>query len=81
MEGIRVLRSTQIIILGICFAFATIVSAVILSQAFIKIKTFTVEVISVTGSASKSITSVHRLERDLLQARPANGYRLRQSQG
>jgi hypothetical protein len=57
MEGIRVLRSTQIIILGICFAFATIVSAIILSQAFIKIKTFTVEVISVTGSASKDITS------------------------
>ena len=57
MEGIKVLRSTQIIILGICFVVATIVSTVIFSQGLIKIKKFSNEVIKVTGSAEKNIVS------------------------
>ncbi|MDP2913231.1 MAG: hypothetical protein Q8N91_04415 [Candidatus Omnitrophota bacterium] len=32
MEGVKVLRSTQIIILGICVAFAAIISSVIISK-------------------------------------------------
>lgn len=57
MEGGRFLRNSQIIILGICIAVATIVSSVILSQGFLKIMKFTREVISVTGSAEKRIKS------------------------
>lgn len=57
MEGIKVLRSTQIIILGICFVFATIISTIIFSQGLYKIKKFSSEVIKVTGSAEKAITS------------------------
>ena len=57
MEGGRILRSSQIIILGICIAVATIVSSIILSQGFLKIMKFTREQISVTGSATKEIKS------------------------
>jgi len=57
VEGLKVLRSTQIIILGICFVIATIASTVILSQGLLKIKKFSSEVISVTGSAEKKIIS------------------------
>jgi len=57
MEGIKFLKSTQIIILGICFVVATIVSTVIFSQGLIKIKKFSSEVIKVTGSAEKNIVS------------------------
>ena len=57
MEGLKVLRNTQIIILGICFVVATIVSTVIFSQWLIKIKKFSSEVIKVTGSAEKNIVS------------------------
>ena len=57
MEGIKVLRNTQIIILGICFAFATILSTVIFSKGLMKIKQFSSEVIKVTGSAEKNILS------------------------
>ncbi len=57
MEGLKVLRNTQIIVLGICIAFATIVSTVILSQGLLKIKKFSSEVIAVTGSAEKKIVS------------------------
>jgi hypothetical protein len=57
MEGIKVLRSTQIIILGVCFVVATIVSTLILSQGLMKIKKFSSEVIKVTGSAEKNIIS------------------------
>lgn len=51
------LRNSQIIILGICIAAATIVSSVILSQGFLKVMKFTREQISVTGSAQKIIKS------------------------
>ena len=57
MDGIKVLRSTQIIILGICFVIATIVSTVILSKGLLRIKKFSSEVIRVTGSAEKNIVS------------------------
>lgn len=57
MEGVRFLKNTQIIILGLCIATATIVSTVILSKGVIQIKRLTEEVISVTGSAEKKIIS------------------------
>lgn len=57
MEGSRFLRNSQIIILGICIATATIVSSVILSQGFLKVTRFVKEQISVTGSAQKEIKS------------------------
>ena len=57
MEGGKILRNSQIIILGICIAAATIVSSVILSQGFLKVMKFTREQISVTGSAQKNIKS------------------------
>ncbi|MDD4980921.1 MAG: SIMPL domain-containing protein [Candidatus Omnitrophica bacterium] len=57
MEGGRILRNSQIIILGICIAVATIVSSVILSQGFLKVMKFTREQITVTGSAQKNIKS------------------------
>ena len=57
MEGLKVLRNTQIIILGICIAGATIASSFILSKGFLQMKKFTSEVIEVTGSAEKKIVS------------------------
>lgn len=57
MESIRVLRNSQIIILGVCIAVATIAASVILSQGFLKVMKFTREQIAVTGSAQKDITS------------------------
>ncbi len=57
MEGGRLLRNSQIIILGICIAVATIVSSVILSGGFLKVMKFTREQINVTGSATKEIRS------------------------
>ncbi|MCM8820102.1 MAG: SIMPL domain-containing protein [Candidatus Omnitrophica bacterium] len=57
MEGLKVLRSTQIIILGICFVIATIASSVILSKGLLQIRKFSSEVITVTGSAEKKIIS------------------------
>jgi len=57
MEGLKVLRSTQIIILGICFVIATTASTVILSKGLLQIRKFSSEVIRVTGSAEKKIVS------------------------
>lgn len=57
MQGARVLRNSQIIILGVCIAVATIVSSIILSQGFLKVMKFSREVITVTGSANKDIRS------------------------
>ncbi|MCM8756688.1 MAG: SIMPL domain-containing protein, partial [Candidatus Omnitrophica bacterium] len=57
MEGLKVLRSTQIIILGICFVIATIASTVIFSNGLLQIRKFSSEVITVTGSAEKKIVS------------------------
>lgn len=57
MENGRFLRNSQIIILGVCIAVATIASSLILSQGFLKVMKFTREQISVTGSAQKNIVS------------------------
>ena len=57
MEGGRMLRNSQIIILGICIAVATIASSIILSGGFLKVMKFTREQISVTGSAQKKMKS------------------------
>ena len=51
------LQNSQIIILGICIAIATIVSALIFSQGLMQLKRFSSEVIEVTGSAEKKISS------------------------
>lgn len=51
------MRNSQIVILGICIAVATIAASIILSQGFLKIMKFTKEVINVTGSAQKDIKS------------------------
>jgi len=57
MEGGRILRDSQIIILGVCIAVATIVASMIFSSGALKIMKFTREQISVTGSATKEIRS------------------------
>jgi hypothetical protein len=59
MDGLRVLRNTQVVILGVCIAVATIVASVILSQGFIRVIKMTREQITVTGSANKQILSDH----------------------
>lgn len=51
------LRNSQIIILGLCIAVATIVSSVIFSQGFLKVMKFAQERITVTGSAEREIRS------------------------
>lgn len=57
MKGLGELKNIQIIILGVCIAGATITSTVILSRGFMRIKKFSNEVITVTGSAEKKIVS------------------------
>ena len=57
MEGLKVLRNTQIIILGVCIAGATIFSSLILSKGMMQIKKFSNEIIEVTGSSEKAILS------------------------
>jgi hypothetical protein len=57
MEGGNFLKNSQIIILGICIAVATIVSSMILSGGVLKVMKFTREQISVTGSATEEIRS------------------------
>lgn len=57
MEGIKFIRNTQIIILGLCISAATIASTIILSNGLMKMKKFSNEVIEVTGSAEKKILS------------------------
>ena len=72
MESGRVLRNSQIIILGVCLAAATIVSSVILSQGFLKVIKFTREQITVTGSAQKSITSDYIMWSGVFSRRDTN---------
>ena len=57
MEGGKILKNSQIIILGVCITVAVIVSSVILSGGFLKVMKFTREQINVTGSATKEIRS------------------------
>lgn len=57
MEGGNFFKNSQIIVLGVCIAVATIVSSIILSGGFLKVMKFTREQINVTGSATKEIKS------------------------
>jgi len=57
MENGKFLGNSQIIILGVCIAVATIAASMILSQGFLRVMKFTREQVSVTGSAQKNITS------------------------
>ncbi len=57
MENGGIFKNSQIIILGVCIAAATIVASVILSQGALKIMKFSKEVINVTGSAQQEIKS------------------------
>lgn len=51
------LKNTQIIILGLCIAGATIASSIIFSKGFLSVTKFMREQITVTGSAQKEIQS------------------------
>ncbi len=57
METKISLKDSQIVILGILICTAVIASSCIFSQGFLKVKKFSSEVISVTGSAEKKIVS------------------------
>ncbi|MDD5005063.1 MAG: SIMPL domain-containing protein [Candidatus Omnitrophica bacterium] len=72
MEGGRMLRNSQIIVLGICIAAATIVSSIILSQGFLKVTKFVKEQIIVTGSAQKNIRSDYIVWRGIFSIRQAD---------
>ncbi len=72
MEGGKILRNSQIIILGICIAVATIVSSMILSGGVLKVMKFTREQISVTGSATKQITGDYIIWRGTFSRRESN---------
>lgn len=78
MDGFRFLRSSQVVILGVCIAVATIASSVILSQGFIRIMKMTREQITVTGSAQRQITSdyvVWRASFDVRDAELSQAYK------
>lgn len=57
MDTGKSFQNSQVIILGICIAAATIVASFILSQGALKVMKFAQQVISVTGSAQKTIKS------------------------
>ncbi|MGE0268056.1 MAG: SIMPL domain-containing protein [Candidatus Omnitrophota bacterium] len=57
MEGVKIFKDSQIIILGVCIAVATVTASLILSQGIFRVMQFKEQVINVTGSAQKSITS------------------------
>jgi hypothetical protein len=57
MENHHFLKNSQIIVLGVCIALATIISSLIFSHGLIQMKKFSQEVITVTGSAEKNIMS------------------------
>lgn len=72
MEGSRILRNSQIIILGVCIAAATILSTIILSKGFLKITKFIREQITVTGSAQKEIKSDYIVWKSIFSTRQAD---------
>ncbi|MFA7254559.1 MAG: SIMPL domain-containing protein [Candidatus Omnitrophota bacterium] len=55
--GLNFLKNTQIIILGLCIAGATIGASLIFSKGFLSVTKFMREQITVTGSAQKNIKS------------------------
>ncbi|OGX13299.1 MAG: hypothetical protein A2351_05890 [Omnitrophica bacterium RIFOXYB12_FULL_50_7] len=56
-DKLNFLKNTQIIILGLCIAGATIASSIIFSKGFLSVTKFMREQITVTGSAQKNIKS------------------------
>ena len=66
------LRNSQIIVLGICIAVATIASSIILSGGFLKVMKFTREQITVTGSATKEIRSDYIVWRGTITRRESD---------
>jgi len=72
MEGGNFLKNSQIVILGICIAVAVIASSIILSGGFLKVMKFTREQISVTGSATKEITSDYIIWKGTFSRRDSN---------
>jgi hypothetical protein len=57
MEKEGILKNSQIIVLGLCIAVATVFSSFVLSGALVKIKKITSNVIDVTGTSEKNIVS------------------------
>lgn len=57
MDDRNFLKNSQIIVLGLCIAFATIFSSWLISRSMVQIKRFGSEVIGVTGSAERIIQS------------------------
>ena len=57
MEQNNFLKNSQIFLLGLSIALATVISSIIFSKTFIQIKKFSTEVINVTGSAERKIMS------------------------
>jgi len=57
MENSNFLKNSQIVILGICIAIATIAASLILSSGLMNIKRFSTELIQVTGASEKKILS------------------------
>jgi len=72
MEDRGFLRNSQIIVLGVCIAGATIISSLILSKGFLKITKLVKEQISVTGSAQKNIISDYIVWRSSFSVRQAD---------
>ena len=57
MEDKNFLKNSQIIILGVCIAVATVTASLILSKSMIQLKKLSTEVVSVKGSSERKITS------------------------
>jgi hypothetical protein len=57
MEGSKILKDSQIIILGVCIAAATIAGSVVLSGGFLRVMKFWQHTITVKGSAQETIKS------------------------
>ena len=57
MENQSFLKNSQIVILGLCIAAATVAASVIMSRGFLKVMQFTRQQMTVTGSAQQEIRS------------------------
>ena len=66
------LKNTQIIILGLCIAGATITASIIFSKGFLSVTKFMREQITVTGSAQKDIQSDYSVWRGDFSRREAD---------
>lgn len=72
MERGNILKNSQIIILGVCIAAATIISSLVLSKGFLQVIKFKDQVISVTGSAQKEIKSDYIVWKGVFSIRETN---------